>query len=399
MAVAAAAVFVVIALAASDSSQKAQDASRSIATAANGLLVDLLNAETGQRGYLLTGRPNYLQPYHAGVAAIPGDLRALGSLTVSHPALAASTARLRTLSAAKLAVLARAISLNESGDRRAALALVNTGEGMRTMDLARAQVSALLAGAAALVRGPRSRARRAADIAIVVDGAVFLLVVALGLRWRAHGRRSERARIAGERERDRLAQAVELSADAIMSFASLEGGVWICDWSAGAERLFGFSGREMVGLSMQEFNALAGEGAEADPRVAQLAARVLAGETVRYETRRRRKDGAMIDLQVALSPWRVDGKIVGLTSVSTDITERKVAERELERLAQAAEYGADAVISFDRELRIRHWNAGAERIYGYGAAEVLGLKTSEVAALVSQSTQAIADFRRKPECG
>ena len=45
-----------------------------------------------------------------------------------------------------------------------------------------------------------------------------------------------------------------------------------------------------------------------------------------------------------------------MTGVSIDITERKRAERELERLAQAAEHGTDAVVSIDLEARIRHWN-------------------------------------------
>ncbi len=56
-----------------------------------------------------------------------------------------------------------------------------------------------------------------------------------------------------------------------------------------------------------------------------------------------------------------------LVDVYSDIGEHRRAERELARLAQAVEHGADAIVSNDRELRICHWNAGAELMYGYSA--------------------------------
>ena len=46
--------------------------------ASNDLLIGLLNAETGQRGYLLTSNPVYLQPYDSALSTIPADQRRLG---------------------------------------------------------------------------------------------------------------------------------------------------------------------------------------------------------------------------------------------------------------------------------------------------------------------------------
>ncbi len=198
---------------------------------------------------------------------------------------------------------------------------------------------------------------------------------------------SERKR--AERELERLAQAAEFGADAIVSF-DLE--MCVRCWNLGAERLSGFTAAEVLGLSIDELNALTDEPPETGIRARAAIARILRGESgYQVEAQRRHKDGTVYDVLSTFVAWRVDGRVVGATNTTVDITERKRAERELARLAQAVEHGSDAILSFDRELRIRYWNAGAERLYGYEAAEVLGLRTFEVAALVSESPQAIAE--------
>jgi PAS domain-containing protein len=50
--------------------------------------------------------------------------------------------------------------------------------------------------------------------------------------------------------------------------------------------------------------------------------------------------------------------VVGVTAIAIDLTERKAAERERERLAAAAEFATDAIISTDRDGVVRHWNHG-----------------------------------------
>ena len=66
------------------------------------------------------------------------------------------------------------------------------------------------------------------------------------------------------------------------------------------------------------------------------------------------------------------GEIVGLAGQSINVTARKYAERELDRIASAADHGADAVISFDKEGRVQRWNRSAERLFGYTADEAHG---------------------------
>ncbi len=185
-----------------------------------------------------------------------------------------------------------------------------------------------------------------------------------------------------ERELARLAQAAEHGTDAIVS---LDLDLRIIHWSSGAGRLYGLTADEVLGLTLDQLNALTSEPGETTVRGQEAARRVLAGEPPRQvESRRRRKDGTILDTLVTLTPWTLDGKLIGLTSVAVDITERKAAERELARLAQAAEHGSDAIVSFDREMRIRHWNRGAERISGFLAQEVIGLSIDELNDLTNE---------------
>ena len=92
-----------------------------------------------------------------------------------------------------------------------------------------------------------------------------------------------------------------------------------------------------------------------------------------------RKDGTEVPIDDSGAPIRdKDGKTTGVVLVFRDITERKRAEEELRYHANLVDNVSDAIISTDRELKIRSWNKAAERIYGWQADEVIGLKGSDV---------------------
>lgn len=98
------------------------------------VLVSLVDAETGQRGYLMTGRRAYLAPYQQAVAAIPRILAGLRTEQVGNAALAAQAVQIRQLAQGKLAELAETLRLHDGGDERAAAQLVQSGVGERDMD-------------------------------------------------------------------------------------------------------------------------------------------------------------------------------------------------------------------------------------------------------------------------
>jgi CHASE3 domain sensor protein len=91
-------------------------------------------AETGQRGYLLTGRDVYLAPYEQASKELPSALNELGNLVIDNPNQQQSVGRLRQLTTDKLRELQQSIETRKSGDVNAALAGVNTDVGRRLMD-------------------------------------------------------------------------------------------------------------------------------------------------------------------------------------------------------------------------------------------------------------------------
>ena len=121
----------------------------------------------------------------------------------------------------------------------------------------------------------------------------------------------------------RLAALVRYSDDAI-SGAALDG--TITSWNSGAEQIYGYSAKEMIG---RRFTILvpperAGEGQ-------QLIARVTGGEHVRlFQTVRKRKDGRYIDVSLTISPIiAITGELIGVSVLSRDISEFKRIDQAL----------------------------------------------------------------------
>ena len=119
----------------------------------------------------------------------------------------------------------------------------------------------------------------------------------------------------------RLAAIVESSDDAILS-EDLDGS--ILTWNRGAERLYGYAAGEVVGKSI---SVLAPPGSE--DQLMTLFPLIRRGESVRHtETVRVRKDGSSIDVLIGISPIRdAAGVVVGVSTITHDITARKRAER------------------------------------------------------------------------
>ena len=129
-----------------------------------------------------------------------------------------------------------------------------------------------------------------------------------------------------EEVRERLAAVVESSEDAIIT-KSLDG--TIIAWNRGAEKVFGYTSSEAVGRSI--LFLLPPDRAHEE---AHILERIALGEGVEhFETVRLRKDGTHIDISATISPIRdKSGAIVGASKIARDITERKRADQEIQRL-------------------------------------------------------------------
>jgi PAS domain-containing protein len=92
-------------------------------------------------------------------------------------------------------------------------------------------------------------------------------------------------------------------------------------------------------------------------------------------------DGARLWIRCSSSPVRdKDGEIVAAVLSMTEITESKREEERLTYLTGLLDNTEDAIVALDAEWFVTVWSAGAERLYGWTAEEVLGRHTLEVAA-------------------
>jgi signal transduction histidine kinase/DNA-binding response OmpR family regulator/CHASE3 domain sensor protein len=112
-------------------------------TALEDVLSIVKDAETGQRGYLLTNRNSYLDPYNAAVQGIGARLDLLQRLTLDNPTQQDRLGSLKQHIGAKLAELRQTIDLHQNQGPAAALAVVQTDRGKQDMDAIRDQVSAM----------------------------------------------------------------------------------------------------------------------------------------------------------------------------------------------------------------------------------------------------------------
>src|SRR6266567_1109024 len=113
--------------------------SHEVMSALEALFSEVQDAETGQRGYVITGDDEYLKPYHDASAVIDKRFQRLAALTIDDHEQQESVARLRTTVDAKMAELARVVDLRKK-NFKAAQDAVMTGEGKAAMDSVRSLV-------------------------------------------------------------------------------------------------------------------------------------------------------------------------------------------------------------------------------------------------------------------
>jgi PAS domain S-box-containing protein len=296
------------------------------------LLGNVRDAETGQRGYLLTGDGDFLKPYTAAQQKYEDSIERVRRLTEDNRDQQARIPRLRGLVVAKMKELAHTVALAGDGKADAAREEVKTGDGNRLMLAIRSEVKDMEDEEHVLLARRQSATSRAYVFAVVTGVAASLLgLMAVGgfvLLLERHLRTRARAAEVIHREREILQATLASIGDGVI-VADPDGKVTFLN--AVARQLTGWTAEDARGRPLTEVFHIVNE--DTRDEVVNPALRALqdgqivglANHTVLVS-----RDGSERPIDDSAAPIReASGSVGGAVLVFRDITERRRADRSL----------------------------------------------------------------------
>lgn len=155
------------------------DHSQQVRLAGKDVLGLLVDAETGQRGFMLTARPEYLNVHDRAVAELPGVLERLDDLIGQDPELAPRLARVRALYKERLSLMEHTVGLTRTGRIGEAVSLIRGGRGKALMDAMRVELSAIDAVEARRLVERTQQSERASAVTVFVNALAAVLILVL----------------------------------------------------------------------------------------------------------------------------------------------------------------------------------------------------------------------------
>jgi PAS domain S-box-containing protein len=301
---------------------------------------DLTDAETGQRGYLLTGEEPYLQPYTSVRSRVQTELDGLRQLALTGDFPKDKVDRVVELTQQKLHELDQTIQVRRDKGLGAALVLVNSNRGEQFMDEIRVQIGLIRTIGQNKLKEATSRANQATRIRSWTFIAVGLLNLAF-LAWAFRIISREvglRETAVSETQRDKELLAITLASigDAVI-VTNAEGR--ITSLNTEAEKLTGWKSSEARDQALPNvfriINEQTRQPAEnpVDKVLRHGAVMGLANHTLLIS-----RNGAELPIDDSAAPIRLsDGSLLGVVLVFRDFTEQRLAQLVLERSKEELE--------------------------------------------------------------
>lgn len=350
------------------------------------VLSSLTQAETAERGFLITDDPDYLQTYRKAVERTGETLDQLTELMAGDAHQQQRVAVLRQHVDARFDELRQAIAAQQTEGFTAAKLSVATNRGRQLMNDMRQLVVEMKDEEQSALRLRASESQQSALVAHATDVVGAILGIGMvGLAFVLF-RRDLANRQRAEEANRRLAAIVECSEDAILR-KTLDGD--IVSWNAGAERLYGYKAEEMVGRSVTLLCP-----PERIEEVRRHLDNVRQGHRIEhFETTRIRKDGERIEVSLSISPIKdADGNVIAASAIARDVTERMRLQREVLEIAAVEQrrIGQDLHDGTGQELT--GLAMMAERLAGVLAAKQLP-ESKGAAAIVDGLEESLSHVR------
>jgi PAS domain S-box-containing protein len=315
---------------------------------AESLLSSLKDAETGQRGYLLTGDEAFLQPYSVVRDTIINQLKELRTQTAESAGQKHLDA-LAPLVDAKMAEIARLISLRRTGDMTAVTAAVAGGEGKRIMDSIRTEMSSfMLVEEGMLLQHDtelQANMHRLNTIIVAASLLMLLLTVMFSL-------------LLYRKSQDRLKDFVHLKTRHLLEL--LEG----------------------TNAQLLQSNASLQEHAEETQRLVaerEISRFELEAQNTDMKRTQQELENQQIELELQNDELRQAREIAILSEA--------VLRDSEEQLAVTLNSIGDAVIATDNEARVTRLNPNAEKLTGWTLAEAVGRPVDEIFHIINKDTR------------
>jgi len=155
------------------------DHSQQVRLAAKDMLMLLTEAETGQRGFMLTARTEYLGLHENAVAKLPGVVERMEQLAVGDEDQARRVAKVKGLYRERLKLMADTIELTRTGRIGEAVSLIRNGRGKSLMDQIRVELSAVDVVEAQRLTERTRQSERAQTVTVAVNALAAILVLIL----------------------------------------------------------------------------------------------------------------------------------------------------------------------------------------------------------------------------